>query len=69
MKPNARTLSLFAAAGMAASAYAQPTVVNGASHLIATAFDDAGIHARSAVGVSVLPLDAPVEVELIVEID
>ena len=47
----------------------QPTVVNGASHLIATAFDDAGIHARSAVGVSVLPLDAPVEVELIVEID
>jgi enamine deaminase RidA (YjgF/YER057c/UK114 family) len=48
---------------------AQPAVVNGASHLLATAFGDAGVHARSAVGVSVLPLDAPVEVELIVEIE
>ena len=46
----------------------QPQVANGASELFAAAFGDAGQHARSAVGVSVLPLDAPVEVELVVEI-
>ncbi|MCF3184502.1 MULTISPECIES: RidA family protein [unclassified Streptomyces] len=46
----------------------QPGVVNGASELLGTAFGDAGIHARSAVGVAVLPLDAPVEVELTVEL-
>jgi enamine deaminase RidA (YjgF/YER057c/UK114 family) len=45
----------------------QPGVVNGASELLGEVFGDAGIHARSAVGVAVLPLDAPVEVELIVE--
>lgn len=47
----------------------QPGVVNGASTLIGEVFGDAGIHARSAVGVAVLPLDAPVEVELVVELD
>jgi enamine deaminase RidA (YjgF/YER057c/UK114 family) len=46
----------------------QPGVVNGASHLLGHAFGDAGIHARSAVGVSGLPLDAPVEVEMVVEV-
>ena len=46
----------------------QPQVANGASELLGTAFGDAGVHARSAVGVAVLPLDAPVEVELIVEV-
>ncbi|MEO6795172.1 MAG: RidA family protein [Mycobacterium sp.] len=46
----------------------QPGVVNGASDLIGEVFGDAGAHARSAVGVSELPLDAPVEVELIVEL-
>ena len=46
----------------------QPSVANGASELFAAAFGDVGQHARSAVGVTVLPLDAPVEVELIVEI-
>ncbi|OBG99462.1 MULTISPECIES: RidA family protein [unclassified Mycobacterium] len=46
----------------------QPGVVNGASELLAEVFGDAGAHARSAVGVSELPLDAPVEVELIVEV-
>ncbi|MFF4644717.1 RidA family protein [Streptomyces sp. NPDC001389] len=46
----------------------QPGVVNGASELLGTAFGDAGIHARSAVGVAVLPLDAPVEVEITVEL-
>ena len=44
----------------------QPGVVNGASELLGKAFGDAGVHARSAVGVAVLPLDAPVEVEIVV---
>jgi enamine deaminase RidA (YjgF/YER057c/UK114 family) len=46
----------------------QPGVVNGASEFLGEVFGDKGIHARSAVGVAVLPLDAPVEIELIVEI-
>jgi enamine deaminase RidA (YjgF/YER057c/UK114 family) len=46
----------------------QPGVVNGASELLGQVFGDTGKHARSAVGVAVLPLDAPVEVELIVEV-
>lgn len=46
----------------------QPAVVNGASELLGEVFGDAGRHARSAVGVAVLPLDAPVEVELIAEV-
>jgi enamine deaminase RidA (YjgF/YER057c/UK114 family) len=47
----------------------QPGVINGASELLGEMFGDNGRHARSAVGVSVLPLDAPVEVELIVEVN
>ena len=47
---------------------AQPAVVNGASEFLGAVFGDKGIHARSAVGVAVLPLDAPVEIELIVEV-
>ena len=46
----------------------QPAVVNGASELLNQVFGDAGVHARSAVGVAALPLDAPVEVELVVEV-
>lgn len=46
----------------------QPAVANGASELFGKAFGEAGRHARSAVGVPVLPLDAPVEVELLVEL-
>ena len=46
----------------------QPQVANGASDLLGKAFGDAGRHARSAVGVPVLPLDAPVEVEILVEV-
>ncbi|HEX6922070.1 MAG TPA: RidA family protein [Actinomycetes bacterium] len=46
----------------------QPGVVNGASELLGEVFGDAGVHARSAVGVAVLPLDAPVEVEIVVEV-
>lgn len=46
----------------------QPGVINGASELLCKAFGDAGVHARSAVGVAVLPLDAPVEVEITVSV-
>lgn len=46
----------------------QPQVANGASELFGTVFGDAGVHARSAVGVPVLPLDSPVEVEILVEV-
>ncbi|MEV1130023.1 RidA family protein [Agromyces sp. NPDC049794] len=45
----------------------QPGVVNGASELLGEIFGEAGRHARSAVGVAALPLDAPVELELVVE--
>ncbi|MGB9225126.1 RidA family protein [Mycobacterium sp.] len=57
--------------GFVASApgfHGQPSVINGASELLAEVFGDSGRHARSAVGVAELPLDAPVEVELIVEV-
>jgi enamine deaminase RidA (YjgF/YER057c/UK114 family) len=46
----------------------QPGVVNGASELLGEVLGDAGVHARSAVGVAVLPLDAPVEVEIQVKV-
>lgn len=46
----------------------QPGVVNGASELLGAVFGAAGAHARSAVGVAALPLDVPVEVELVVEV-
>jgi enamine deaminase RidA (YjgF/YER057c/UK114 family) len=46
----------------------QPQVANGASELLGQVFGDAGVHARSAVGVPVLPLDAPVEVEIVVRV-
>jgi enamine deaminase RidA (YjgF/YER057c/UK114 family) len=45
----------------------QPGVINGASNLLGEVFGEAGQHARSAVGVAALPLDSPVEVELILE--
>lgn len=48
--------------------YGQPQVLNGASDVLAEIFGDVGHHARAAVGVAVLPLNAPVEVELIVEV-
>jgi enamine deaminase RidA (YjgF/YER057c/UK114 family) len=57
--------------GFVASAPAftgQPQVINGASELLIEVFGDAGRHARSAVGLAVLPLDSPVEVELIAEV-
>jgi enamine deaminase RidA (YjgF/YER057c/UK114 family) len=58
--------------GFVASApdfYGQPQVINGASDLLGEVFGDAGRHARSAVGVAVLPRNAPVEVELIAEVE
>jgi enamine deaminase RidA (YjgF/YER057c/UK114 family) len=45
----------------------QPGVINGASELLGEIFGDAGAHARSAVGVAALPLDAPVEIEFVFE--
>lgn len=57
--------------GFVASApgfHGQPGVINGASELFGEVFGDVGAHARSAVGVSELPRDAPVEVEVIVEV-
>jgi enamine deaminase RidA (YjgF/YER057c/UK114 family) len=47
----------------------QPGVINGASTLLNEVFGDAGVHARSAVGVAALPLDSPVEVEIVAEVD
>ncbi len=46
----------------------QPSVINGASELLGQVLGGAGVHARSAVGVAVLPLDAPVEVEIVVRV-
>jgi enamine deaminase RidA (YjgF/YER057c/UK114 family) len=45
----------------------QPQVINGASEFLGEIFSDAGLHARSAVGVAELPMNAPVEVEIVVE--
>lgn len=65
-----RVVRVVKATGFVASApefTAQAQVLNGASELYGLAFGEAGVHARSAVGVAVLPLDVPVEVELVVE--
>ncbi|TXI59949.1 RidA family protein [Mycolicibacter arupensis] len=64
----ARVVKVVGFVASAANFNGQPAVVNGASELLGEVFGDAGKHARSAVGVSELPLDAPVEVELIVEL-
>lgn len=66
-----RVVRIVKVVGFVASApdfHGQPAVVNGASDLLVDVFGDAGRHARSAVGVAVLPRDVPVEVELIAEI-
>jgi enamine deaminase RidA (YjgF/YER057c/UK114 family) len=67
----ARVVKVVKVTGFVASApgfTAQAGVVNGASELLGAVFGEAGRHARSAVGVAELPLGAPIEVELIVEI-
>jgi enamine deaminase RidA (YjgF/YER057c/UK114 family) len=64
----ARAIKLTGFVASAPGFNGQPAVVNGASEFLGEVFGDAGAHARSAVGVAELPLDAPVEVELIVEV-
>ncbi len=62
-----RVVKLVVFVASAPSFTGQPQVANGASELLQQVFGPRGQHARSAVGVAVLPLDSPVEVELIVE--
>ncbi len=64
----ARVVKVVAFVASAPDFTGQPGIANGASELLGAVFGDAGRHARSAVGVSVLPLDAPVEVEMTVEV-
>ncbi len=64
----ARVVKVVGFVASAAGFTGQPGVINGASDLLGEVFGDAGKHARSAVGVAELPLGAPVEVELIVEV-
>ncbi|WP_427004949.1 RidA family protein [Pseudarthrobacter sp. H2] len=64
---EARILKVTGFVASAAGFNGQPTVVNGASELLLELFGTRGEHARSAVGVAELPMDAPVEVEIIVE--
>ncbi|NUS15235.1 MAG: RidA family protein [Streptomyces sp.] len=64
----ARVVKVVGFVASAPSFTGQPAVVNGASELLGEVLGAAGVHARSAVGVAVLPLDAPVEVELQVEL-
>lgn len=66
-----RVVRIVKVVGFVASApdfHGQPQVINGASDLLGDIFGEAGLHARSAVGVAALPLDASVEVELIAEV-
>lgn len=66
-----RVVQIVKVTGFVASAEGftgQPTVLNGASELLGKVFGDAGRHARSAVGVAELPLGAPVEIDMIVEV-
>ncbi|GAA2538415.1 MULTISPECIES: RidA family protein [Streptomyces] len=64
----ARVVKVVGFVASAADFTGQPAVLNGASELLGEVFGDKGVHARSAVGVAVLPLDAPVEVEVQVEL-
>lgn len=64
-----RVLKLVVYVASAPSFTTQPRVANGGSELLAEVFGEAGTHVRSAVGVAVLPLDTPVEVELTVALD
>ncbi|MEU3253193.1 RidA family protein [Streptomyces sp. NPDC006997] len=64
----ARVVKVVGFVASAADFTGQPGVLNGASELLADVLGEKGVHARSAVGVAVLPLDAPVEVEIQVEV-
>lgn len=63
-----RIVKLVGFVASAPSFTGQPVVMNGASNLIGEVFGDAGVHARSAVGVAALPMNAPVEVELVAHV-
>ncbi|MGB9920105.1 MAG: RidA family protein [Moorellales bacterium] len=63
-----RVVRIFGAVNSAPGFNRQPQVVNGASDLLVEVFGEAGRHARTAVGVSELPMDSAVEVELTVEV-
>ena len=63
-----RVLKVVGFVASAAGFTAQPQVVNGASELLGEVFGEAGVHARSAVGVAALPLGSPVEVELVLAV-
>ncbi|MFN2534854.1 MAG: RidA family protein [Pseudonocardiaceae bacterium] len=63
-----RVVKLVGFVASASGFTAQPAVLNGASELLGDIFGQAGAHARSAVGVAELPMGAPVEIELIVEV-
>jgi enamine deaminase RidA (YjgF/YER057c/UK114 family) len=65
---NVRILKVVGFVASADGFTAQPQVINGASELIGDVLGDNGVHARSAVGVAQLPLNAPVEVEVIAEV-
>jgi enamine deaminase RidA (YjgF/YER057c/UK114 family) len=64
----ARVVKVLGFVSSSADFFSQPQVVNGCSDLFVEVFGDAGRHARSAIGTSCLPLDIPVEVEMIVEV-
>jgi enamine deaminase RidA (YjgF/YER057c/UK114 family) len=64
----ARVVKVVGFVASAADFTGQPGVINGTSELLGEVLGDKGVHARSAVGVAVLPLDAPVEVEIQVEL-
>lgn len=64
----ARVVTMTGYVASAPSFTAQPAVINGASRLLGEVFGEAGTHARAAVGVAVLPLDSPVELDLVVEL-
>lgn len=64
-----RVLKVVGFVSSAPDFHGQPAVINGASDLLGEIFGEAGAHARSAVGVAELPVDSPVEVELVVEFD
>ena len=66
---NARIVKVTGYVASAAGFNRQPEVINGASDFLGEVFGERGTHTRSAVGVAELPLDAPVEVELIVELE
>ncbi|MGW0735398.1 RidA family protein [Streptomyces sp. NPDC002851] len=64
----ARVVKVVGFVASAADFTGQPAVINGTSELLGEVLGDKGVHARSAVGVAVLPLDSPVEVEIQVEL-